>query len=395
MSSYCPAAIVQLQYCPAAVVQLLSSYCRCSPSCGYPRAAQILTPSTCPNFARLHSANIIVANMLGAGVLGLPSACAGMGWVGSVVTLLALTAFSIYGGLLLGILKGGDHSIDTYPELARRAARNVGPGAAKFWGRFTSVIGSVYMLGSCTIYLVTCKISLMLVLQKTQPPGTGPAVPAQCVTTGSSNDGIADLSENIWLVAVAALLYPLVHIRSLADASIVAVVGVATIAVVNLIIIAVSISTAASGGSSAGNGTTPNASVPLSAVFGFDSDSLAAGHEYGAYEGHPGASTHAGPQSLMAFVNGMTQLAFAYGWHVLMVDIQASMAVPAEWPKSIYLSQLFMFGNYCIVGCVSLCQRPAASCSAKEGGRRGAILHCLLSPGYPGSQLHINALADT
>lgn len=280
--------------------------------------------------------------MLGAGVLGLPAACAGMGWIGAIVVILLLTSFSIYGGLLLGILKGGDHTIDTYPELARRAAKSIGPGTAKFWARFCRVIGSIYMLGSCTIYLVTCKISLMLVFQKTQPPGHGPAVPAECVTTGSSNDGIANLSQNVWLVVVAGILYPLIHIRSLADATVVALVGVVTIAIVNVVIIANSISEAASGSP---NGTAHNGSASLLALGGYDAaDPLA----WSAVAARP--HTQAGPESLMQFINGMTQLAFAYGGHVLMVDIQASMAKPSDWPKSVYASQIFMFLNYCIVG---------------------------------------------
>ena len=56
------------------------------------------------------------------------------------------------------------------------------------------------------------------------------------------------------------------------------------------------------------------------------------------------------PKSLEDFVNGMTQMTFAYGGHVLMVDIQGVMKKPSDWPKSIYVSQTFMFVNYAIVG---------------------------------------------
>lgn len=46
----------------------------------------------------------------------------------------------------------------------------------------------------------------------------------------------------------------------------------------------------------------------------------------------------------------MTQLAFAYGGHVLMIEVQSTMVNPKDWPKALYSSQLFMFANYAVVG---------------------------------------------
>lgn len=99
--------------------------------------------------------------------------------------------------------------------------------------------------------------------------------------------------------------------RSLSDAGIVAYIGVATIAVVNVTIIARAIYDETGGKSEPTNDT---------------------------------------PTSLQDFVNGLTVLTFAYGGHVLMVDIQAVMEKPQDWPKAVWGSQLFMFANYAIVG---------------------------------------------
>eukprot|EP00045_Choanoeca_perplexa_P019395 m.2746 g.2746 ORF g.2746 m.2746 type:complete len:469 (+) comp4000_c0_seq1:99-1505(+) len=252
------------------------------------------------------SSSIIVAQMLGAGVLGLPGAVKQMGWFGAVTVLLLITTFSIYGGLLLGWLRRGDKSIATYGQLADAIAAQSGQGS--IWKWFVNVIGNIYILGSCTIYLVTCKLSLMQLFQK--PPTNPDPVSADCSNTGYTHHGVADFSSTVWLLMAAAILYPLIHIRSLSDAGIVSYIGVATIAVVNVVIIAHAVQSVA--------GTT--------------------------------ATTEVWPSTFLNFVNGLTSLTFAYGGHVLMVDIQSVMTRPQDWPKSVWSSQLFMFANYAVVG---------------------------------------------
>eukprot|EP00730_Choanoeca_flexa_P017978 TRINITY_DN8717_c0_g1_i1.p1 TRINITY_DN8717_c0_g1~~TRINITY_DN8717_c0_g1_i1.p1 ORF type:complete len:470 (+),score=101.85 TRINITY_DN8717_c0_g1_i1:126-1535(+) len=254
----------------------------------------------------LSSSSIIVAQMLGAGVLGLPGATKQMGWLGAVAVLVLITMFSIYGGLLLGWLRNGDKKIATYGQLADTVAAKAGHGTA--WKWFVTVIGNIYILGSCTIYLVTCKLSLMQLFQK--PPANGDAASADCTNTGSTKHGIADLSSTAWLLIAAAILYPLIHIRSLSEAGIVSYIGVATIAVVNVVIIAHALQSVS----------------------------------------HETAPTDVLPSTFLNFVNGLTSLTFAYGGHVLMVDIQSVMAKPQDWPKAVWSSQLFMFANYAIVG---------------------------------------------
>lgn len=137
----------------------------------------------------------------------------------------------------------------------------------------------------------------------------------QCNDGGCSHNGSANFSTTVWLLISAAILFPLIQLRSLSDAGIVAYVGVGTIGVVNTIIIARAI---------------------------YD---LVQGNRAEDFE-----PSNLYPNSLMDFVNGLTQLAFAYGGHVLMVEILSVMERPQDWSKAVYASQLFMVANYAIVG---------------------------------------------
>eukprot|EP00051_Salpingoeca_urceolata_P006024 m.80087 g.80087 ORF g.80087 m.80087 type:complete len:313 (+) comp14651_c0_seq1:303-1241(+) len=202
------------------------------------------SPTATKTTTWVSSASLIVANMLGAGVLGLPFAVKGMGWAGAVVVLVFMTCMSIFGGLQLGSLRGNDSSVTTYAALARRCASKCwGPRAAKTWSYFVSTIGYTYILGTCTIYLITMKISVMEVLQKCEKPHPGLLLVQAtnttntCSSSGCSSKGVADLHDLVWLFIVCALVYPLTYLRSLADAAWVSYVGVATIVVVNSVIL--------------------------------------------------------------------------------------------------------------------------------------------------------------
>eukprot|EP00051_Salpingoeca_urceolata_P006026 m.80107 g.80107 ORF g.80107 m.80107 type:complete len:440 (+) comp14651_c0_seq3:303-1622(+) len=279
------------------------------------------SPTATKTTTWVSSASLIVANMLGAGVLGLPFAVKGMGWAGAVVVLVFMTCMSIFGGLQLGSLRGNDSSVTTYAALARRCASKCwGPRAAKTWSYFVSTIGYTYILGTCTIYLITMKISVMEVLQKCEKPHPGLLLVQAtnttntCSSSGCSSKGVADLHDLVWLFIVCALVYPLTYLRSLADAAWVSYVGVATIVVVNSVILVYCV--------------------------------IDATH----HKHHSSApSEH---RTFEDFINGLTQLAFAYGGHVLMVEIQSVMRTPTEFSKSVYLSQLVMFANYAIIGLV-------------------------------------------
>jgi proton-coupled amino acid transporter len=251
------------------------------------------------------SSSLIVANMLGAGVLGLPHAVSLMGVPGAVIVLIIITAASVYGGLLLGVLYGNDPATRDYGTMAERAFTDRRTGM--YWRRFCTIVGYVYILGSCTIYLTTMKISIMQVLQKC----TVDTLPSGCSMVGCTEHGHVDLHPTFWLLIAAAILYPFIHIRTMADISYVSYVGTATIAVVNVIVLVKCIT--------------------------------AASH-------HSSTRTYSTETNVKDFVNGLTQLTFAYGGHVLMIDMLSSMKTPSQWPLSVYSSQFFMLVNYAAVG---------------------------------------------
>lgn len=208
------------------------------------------------------ASSLIVANMLGAGVLGLPLAVKRMGLAGAVLLLLAGTGMSIYGGLLLGRLRGSNAQIKTYGDLAAHCARNWGPSMQKASRYCVQAIAYSYILGSMTIYLITMRISVMGMFQRCtvvapsnhgnytstdyysgqayateSTPTESSCTTSDCGEQSCSPLGKADLHQTTWLLITAALTYPFIHFRSMDDATPVAYLGVITIAVVNVIII--------------------------------------------------------------------------------------------------------------------------------------------------------------
>lgn len=246
--------------------------------------------------------------MLGAGVLGLPHAVKGMGLYTSIILLAIITGMSVYGGLLLGWIRD-TRPIRTYSDLALHCGNKISPRVG-IWSRFlVTVVAYSYIIGSCTIYLTTMKICLMEMIQKCEDISTLGAI---CDQPACSTQGVANLSSTVWLLISMLCVFPLIHFRSLSDASIVSYFGVLTIAIVNVIIVVRCIIVDT-------DNSAPKAVEP--------------------YE-----------RSFRDVINGMTSLAFAYGGHVVMPDIQSEMRSPQDFSKSIFLSQFFMLINYSVVG---------------------------------------------
>ena len=149
------------------------------------------------------------------------------------------------------------------------------------------------------------------------PPASNITLPAECERSACNDiGGFADLPDSVWLLLAAAILYPLVHFRELSTAPWVPYVGAFTIVVVNVVIVV-------------------RSALALHSP---------------ASEYPPQQSSGASTTTLIAFVNGMTTVAFAFGGHAVMVDIMAEMGDPGQFSKSVYLSQGFMFVNYAVVG---------------------------------------------
>lgn len=254
------------------------------------------------------SASLIVANMLGAGVLGLPNAVKGMGITTSIILMVIVTTMSIYGGLLLGWVRD-TRPIRTYADLASHCGARISAAAGVRWRQFVVVVAYSYIIGACTIYLTTVKISYMEIFQKCDTSNT--TIAAVCDQPACSSMGVTSLSSTAWLCISVLSVFPLIHFRSLSDAGFVSYVGVLTIAIVNVIIVVRCV---------------------ISDVK------------------HDQPPERPYDRSFRDVINGLTSLAFAYGGHVLMPDIQSEMKDPMQFPKAVWFSQFFLFLNYALVG---------------------------------------------
>eukprot|EP00122_Pirum_gemmata_P001264 Pgem_evm1s1128 len=230
--------------------------------------------------------------MLGAGVLEVPDALNKCGWVLGSIVLTVMTCASIYGGLMLAKLRGEKAYIRSYGDLVYHVLyeRFTSERVAKLGRLCTNSIGYVYLFGAITIYLITAMESFSKVFH------------------------FWNLSPTEWIIASAVCLLPLIQIRSLHEASFVSVIGVATIVVVNVMLLVRLIT------------GVVNRSASASEIVEYDG------------------------QTFSSIINGITSMTFAYGGHVIMVEIMSEMKKPKDFSKSVMSSQLFMFANYAIIG---------------------------------------------
>eukprot|EP00045_Choanoeca_perplexa_P010038 m.100428 g.100428 ORF g.100428 m.100428 type:complete len:490 (-) comp15124_c0_seq1:37-1506(-) len=273
---------------------------------------------TQPKNGVIATASTIISNMIGVGVLGLPTAAAGLGWSLFAILLIVFTALSMYSSLVLGWLKGRMASLHGYPELAEAAAKARGPAAQRFYRRLVSGILFAYLQGVCTLYLITIKISLESVFEvcpdASLSNGTA-STPrgATCEAQACTDHGIMDLPDSVWLFFSVMLLFPFVQNRSLAKNAWLSFVGVATILVVDLVV-------------------------------------LIRCFQELSHSDHVRDTYH--EWKLLDVVNSITVMVFAYGGHALMPDILAEMKDPKDFPKAVYYSQGFMGINYALIGFV-------------------------------------------
>ena len=101
---------------------------------------------------------IITAEVMGAGVLGLPFAFARLGWVLGLAACLFFAATAVYAGLLLARVRGSLYpSASSYGEVAQLA---VGPRFGAFTRACIYTTWAMYL----PYYLLTCTSALRLAL---------------------------------------------------------------------------------------------------------------------------------------------------------------------------------------------------------------------------------------
>eukprot|EP00049_Salpingoeca_infusionum_P018686 m.358335 g.358335 ORF g.358335 m.358335 type:complete len:507 (+) comp18115_c0_seq1:224-1744(+) len=283
-----------------------------------------------PQLTWIVTAATIVSNMIGVGVLGLPSAFHSLGYIGACLILVLFTLLSMYSGLIIGWMRGDNLQVTTYPDLAFHIMARFGQRTATICKRVVQVLLFTYLQGVCTLYLLTLKLSMEQMMRRCE---TAPVVTTlapttttttttidrsgihdnrvlQCDSQACSDHGFASLPDAVWLIIAAVLVFPFVHFRSLAQARWLSWVGVLTILIVNIFIVARSVEHRIDAG--------------------------------------PPPTDHA--DSLQGIVNAVTTVAFAFGGHAVLVDVMSEMQTPDNYPKAIYTSQIFMLFNYALVG---------------------------------------------
>jgi solute carrier family 36 (proton-coupled amino acid transporter) len=139
-----------------------------------------------------------------------------------------------------GFLRGNRNFIHTYGDLASYCAEQ-GRHAKKLWRLTVQSIAYIYIFGTCTVLLLTMKISLMEMFQQcsdSQPSNndntTSCNTTVTCTMSGCTTLGVTDLGDSVWLAVTCGVVFLFVHIRTLKDAGLLSYVGVGTIAIVNV-----------------------------------------------------------------------------------------------------------------------------------------------------------------
>lgn len=119
-----------------------------------------------PNKGRSHwgiTAALIVADVIGSGVLALPSTMANLGWFGGIGALLLLGYISLYTGQLLGRLHSLYPNLQSYSDLGAEFLGNAGRLVA-------STLAYTQMFGACVVFLVAMTIFTNQAAQTVQLP---------------------------------------------------------------------------------------------------------------------------------------------------------------------------------------------------------------------------------
>jgi len=245
----------------------------------------------------VESCTVVVASMLGTGVLGLPLALRQTGWGLGLGWLFAVLSMSIYSGIVLWRLYMAGHKPHTYADLVFEVFERRFGHRCGVWARsFVILIAYSYLFGVCCIFVTAMKISLQELMWNLQ------------------------LSELGWLVCTAIFIFPFVQVQSLHEASFMTLMGVATIIAVNGIVVGqvVKILYTPENGGAVAAATTAS----VGAVTGLSLDRI----------------------------NGLTAIAFAFGGHVIFLEVLSEMKRPQDFRKALFTSQGIMLSNYLLIG---------------------------------------------
>ena len=234
------------------------------------------------------AATLIIADVIGLGIMGMADAFAELGWVLGVLVCVLMLPLNIYCGLLVhGAQTGAFSTAISMAEIARQA---VGPWG--YWATATLVYTFIFLvLGD---YL----LSMGLCLEQLFPD--------------------ASFSRPVWTLLGATVLLPFCQVRTLNDTRLLLWVNIGAL----IVSVCVSLGYLISG-------------EPL----------VLAGRAEPPAAVAPSISWTTGTA-------GLSKIVFAYVGALMYPEIIVEMVEPADFPKALYAGAPFQLGSFLLVGCV-------------------------------------------
>ena len=251
------------------------------------------------------TSSLMVGEVMGTGILSLPYAAAGLGWVLSAISLVVFSFFSTYAGVLLSRTRTDFHpTAGSYADLAYLTG---GPS----FGRFTRCMVISGWILVLPYYLVAVADSLQLIW-----PASG-----MCMWQ--------------WTLIVAALLVVPLQLTTLTSISHLAgLSSVAMVASVALII-----------GGFGGQGSSSSSSSSVGS-----SSSSGGGGSSGFGDG---TSAWPPPASPLSLYGHLSAFVFAYQGQSMFLEMQSEMTTPADFPYACIVAYALMTLVYALTTVVA------------------------------------------
>lgn len=258
-----------------------------------------------------HTCCLLVASVLGIGVLGLPLAFVQLGQVWGLIALLLFGTGSVYSGVLINRLTmAAGRGAASYADLGHAAY-----GAAGRW--VVRAVSFGYLFGTCASMQLTAAIALVELVRDV-------AGHRLCLVTAG--------------IVVVCLLLPLLQVRTLHALAFLAAAGVLCILVPAGIVVA------------------ELSALPARARLANSTGQYHAGN--GTAAAGNGASAGGGAVALTAVSpgfaagTGVANIIFAFAGQVLFVELQSEMAAPADFPRAVWWASATCLGVYVTVALV-------------------------------------------
>ena len=245
-----------------------------------------------------HTLLLLVASVMGVGVLGLPLAFYELGAAPATLLLLLFGCGSVYSGVLINRLTlAAGPSSRYYSDLGYHAYGRRGRCAVR-------AVAYTYLFGTCASIVLTAAMSLVQVVAAV----AGEGAPRLCLPYAA--------------LAVCALTLPLLQVRTLHELTWTAAAGILFIVAPVAIVVGV----LAAAGGPAGGAVPPPVPPP-----------------------HAAGTAGSGGAAFWRGGTGMATIMFAFAGQVIFVELQSEMRQPADFPRAVWWASVAYGSVYLLV----------------------------------------------